>query len=648
MSVESPSRDKQALDRLGARIVELLRSAGGSVEVVPNDRGGDHLLARFPGPAGRRPALVLGHFDTVWPSGTLEKMPFRAEHGRAFGPGIYDMKAGLAIFLRCMENSHSAPAPRPVWALFTSDEEIGSPTSRGLIEDLARQCAYVLVLEPPLADGSLKTARKGVGRFRLDVEGKAAHAGVAPQEGRSAIVELAHQVVRIQELQDLDAGTTLNVGVIQGGTTTNVVPAEASADIDVRVATLAEAERVERPSARSSRSRAGTRLAVSGGFNRPPMERSPAIAALFEQARQIGRSIGLELTEGSTGGGSDGNFTAALGIPTLDGLGARGGGAHADDEHILIDSLPERRPAGRAPARAGGRTMTMAPDPDALKVDEITIRRAETVADYRACQDAQRRAWGIGEDGYLIPVATMVGANLHGGLVLGAFLPDGQAVAMSFAFLGRIEGRLCLYSQLTGVVPGYQSQGLGYRIKMHQRDFAQAEGIGLIAWAFDPLQAGNAHFNLARLGATAGRYVENMYGERTDALNAGVPTDRLIAEWDTGKESNPGIRPDVATVLPRLINTTAEQGGASGPDAAPTGGMSVQHFDDRPSLLIEIPADIARLRRDRPELAERWRLAVREAFQAAFAAGYRAISFVRDETVTPRRVFYVLDRRPAP
>ena len=201
----------------------------------------------------------------------------------------------------------------------------------------------MLVLEPPLADGSLKTARKGVGRFRLEVEGKAAHAGVAPQQGRSAIVELAHQILRMQDLQDLDAGTTLNVGVIQGGTTTNVVPAEASADIDVRATTLAEAERMERALLGARAGHAdGIRLTISGGFNRPPMERSPAIAALFEQARRIARTLGLELTEGSTGGGSDGNFTAAIGVPTLDGLGVRGGGAHADDEHILIDSLPER------------------------------------------------------------------------------------------------------------------------------------------------------------------------------------------------------------------------------------------------------------------------------------------------------------------
>jgi predicted GNAT superfamily acetyltransferase len=241
----------------------------------------------------------------------------------------------------------------------------------------------------------------------------------------------------------------------------------------------------------------------------------------------------------------------------------------------------------------------------------------------------------------------MVGANLHGGLVLGAFRPDGEAVAMSFAFLGRIEGRLCLYSQLTGVVPGYQSRGLGHRIKIHQRDFARAEGIGSIAWAFDPLQAGNAHFNLMRLGASAGRYVDNMYGGRTDALNAGVPTDRLIAEWDTAQESKGRVRPDLSTSLPRLLHTTADQGGESGLDAAPVGGLRLD-FDGGTSFLLEIPADIARLRRERPELAESWRSAVRDAFQSAFGAGYRATALVRDETASPRRVFYVLEQQGVP
>ncbi len=195
--------------------------------------------------------------------------------------------------------------------------------------------------------------------------------------------------------------------------------------------------------------------------------------------------------------------------------------------------------------------------------DEITIRRAETVADYRACQEAQRRAWGITDEGYVIPVATMVGANLHGGLVLGAFLAGGGAAALSFAFLGRVEGRLCLYSQLTGVVPGYQSRGLGYEIKKLQRAIARSEGIELIVWAFDPLQAGNAHFNLARLGATACRYIENMYGERTDSLNAGVPTDRLIAEWETSDTPVAAFDAEDIPGLPRLID--AGQGGAGCP-----------------------------------------------------------------------------------
>jgi predicted GNAT superfamily acetyltransferase len=279
--------------------------------------------------------------------------------------------------------------------------------------------------------------------------------------------------------------------------------------------------------------------------------------------------------------------------------------------------------------------------------EAITIRRAATIADYRACQDVQRRAWGITEDGYLVPVATLIGANLHGGLVLGAFLPTGEAVAMSFAFLGRVEGRLCLYSQLTGVVPAYQSRGLGYRIKLFQRDFARAEGIDRIAWAFDPLQAGNAHFNLTRLGASAGRYVENMYGERTDALNAGVPTDRLIAEWDTTAKSIAWLRPDAAAILPRLIHTPTAPGEDTDPEGTPV-PTSVAPLAGSPQVLLEIPADIARLRRERPAVAEAWRRAVRPAFWTAFDAGYRAVHFIRDDSSGQRCCFYVLDRQLAP
>jgi predicted GNAT superfamily acetyltransferase len=278
-----------------------------------------------------------------------------------------------------------------------------------------------------------------------------------------------------------------------------------------------------------------------------------------------------------------------------------------------------------------------------VRDDGIVIRRAETIADYRLCQDAQRRAWGITEEGYLIPVATMVGANLHGGLVLGAFLGTRSAVAMSFAFLGRIDGRICLYSQLTGVVPDYQSRGLGHQIKLLQRDFARAEGIERIAWAFDPLQAGNAHFNLGRLGATAGRYIDNMYGERTDALNSGVPTDRLIVEWDTRSEAIGPVAPCATSELPHLIRTDAEQGSDRSPGGT-SGPVCVGAMLGEPGVLLEIPIAIATLRREQPALAEKWRLAVRQAFRAAFGAGYRAVHFIRDEATQPPRGFYLLER----
>jgi len=257
----------------------------------------------------------------------------------------------------------------------------------------------------------------------------------------------------------------------------------------------------------------------------------------------------------------------------------------------------------------------------------VVLRRAESPADYRACQEAQRQAWGIAEDGYVIPVATMVGANLHGGLVLGAFLEDGSAVAMSFGFLGRVEDRTCLYSQLTGVVPGRQSLGLGREMKLLQRDFARAEGLPLIAWAFDPLQSGNARFNLVKLGARVRRYVDDMYGPRTDALNSGVPTDRVIAEWDVVHEPSPTTEPgdapplvEVRDGLPRAVS-------------APAAGR----------LWLPVPHDVAALRREAPEAAEAWRRAVRQALKTAFELGYEAVGFRREPD---HRCGYILERRP--
>jgi predicted GNAT superfamily acetyltransferase len=247
--------------------------------------------------------------------------------------------------------------------------------------------------------------------------------------------------------------------------------------------------------------------------------------------------------------------------------------------------------------------------------DGIKIRRAETIADYLACQEAQRRAWGITDDSYIVPLATMVGAQLHGGLVLGAFSAEGEALGLSFAFLGKIEGRACLYSQLTGVVPGQQGRGLGGRLKATQRDFARLEGLDCLAWAFDPLQAGNARFNLDRLGATSRRFVEDMYGRRSDALNANASTDRLIVEWSTKQVEDPRVVIEPAD-LPRLIEIEDR------PIARVEGKLT------GPAVLLEIPADITSLRKNDPDLAESWTIAVRKAFQAALAAGYGADGFL--------------------
>jgi glutamate carboxypeptidase len=281
----------------------------------------------------------------VWPAGTLAARPFRADDDVAYGPGLYDMKASIAMCELALRSLGplGLRLPRPLTLLITSDEEIGSPSSRALIEAAARDCAFALVLEPPVEPhGALKTARKGVGMYAVDLTGRAAHAGVEPEKGASAITELAHQILAANTLADPAEGTTINVGIVSGGSGRNVVPAAARMEVDARAWTMAEAERVDAGFRGLAAVTPGVTLTVSGGFNRPPMERTPASAALFEQAQSIGASLGLTLTEGATGGGSDGNFTAAVGAPTLDGLGAPGQGAHAEHEQISVRGLVER------------------------------------------------------------------------------------------------------------------------------------------------------------------------------------------------------------------------------------------------------------------------------------------------------------------
>ena len=348
VDIESPSHDKAAVDRFGSMIAAEWKRRGARVRLLHQRKFGNHVRADLWLDHGRRPKgqlLVLGHLDTVYPLGTLAKTPFRVAQGRAWGPGTFDMKGGHAIALAAADalRELGIPARKKTVFLWTSDEEVGSATSRRTIESLARQSDAVFVLEPAFGnDGHLKTERKGVGEAELLVTGRSAHAGIEPESGVNAVHELALQITRLLKWNDPQRGITVQANVITGGTVTNVVPERARASIDVRLARAADARTLNRKLHALRPVLPGARIEVRGGINRPPMERTPESRALFLHAQELAREMEIALREASTGGGSDGNFTAALGIPTLDGLGAVGDGAHSPREHVIVRHLPER------------------------------------------------------------------------------------------------------------------------------------------------------------------------------------------------------------------------------------------------------------------------------------------------------------------
>jgi glutamate carboxypeptidase len=353
VSIESPSEDKAAVDRVSRMVAHWFESLGGKTFWHRQKQFGDLLEVRFramarrsSGNAGGRskPILLLGHLDTVWPMGTLAKMPFRIAKGKAFGPGVYDMKAGVLMALHAVGMLlERQTLTAPVVVLLNSDEEVGSPVSRAVTEKIAQECSAVFVLEPAQGpEGAYKTARKGVGDYSIHVQGVAAHSGVDFEKGHSAVLELARLIEKISRFTDLKTGLTVNPGTIQGGTRTNVIAAQAQAEVDVRIARMCDAARVERLFRGLRATDRACTLTITGGMNRPPMERSRGTVALFQQAKGFAHAMGIALEEASTGGGSDGNFTAALGIPTLDGMGAVGEGAHAIHESIVLSELAQR------------------------------------------------------------------------------------------------------------------------------------------------------------------------------------------------------------------------------------------------------------------------------------------------------------------
>lgn len=349
VEIESPSDDKSAVDRIAEAVAEKFARLGGKVRFHRVKKFGNHLQVNFPGKSAK-PVLLLGHYDTVYPLGTLATMPCRVQHNKLTGPGVLDMKSGIALMIHALaalqEWNHQGSCgerPRPVTLLLVSDEEVGSVSSRAITEALAKKASAVLVLEPSYGRlGAVKTARKGVGEYVVKITGRASHAGLDFQKGVNAIRELACQIEKISGFTDLKKGLTVNVGIVSGGSRTNVVPAEAMAQIDVRIARIKDAAGIDRKMHSLRPFNRKCKIGITGGINRPPMERTLGVAALYAQAVAVARELGWELAEAAVGGGSDGNFTAGLGIPTLDGLGGVGDGAHAAHEHVLISELPRR------------------------------------------------------------------------------------------------------------------------------------------------------------------------------------------------------------------------------------------------------------------------------------------------------------------
>jgi glutamate carboxypeptidase len=345
VEIESPSDSKPATDRIGMFLASKFEALGGDTKLHHVQDFGDHLQVDFSGRENTKPVLLLGHFDTVYPMGMLETMLCGIAGDRLHGPGVLDMKSGISLMLHAIEALqfwHDG-LPRPVTVFLVSDEEVGSASSRKITETLAKESAAVFVLEPAAGlRGAVKTARKGVGQYTLKVKGVAAHAGLDPGKGHSAILELARQILAISKLNDLPSGLSVNPGVIQGGTRTNVIAAKASVDIDVRIKSAKQAAGIDRKLRSLKPFDKHCKLEIAGAINRLPMERTAGVVALYQKAQEITKHLDWKLQEAAVGGGSDGNFTAGMGIPTLDGMGGVGEGAHAVHEFIVIPELPRR------------------------------------------------------------------------------------------------------------------------------------------------------------------------------------------------------------------------------------------------------------------------------------------------------------------
>jgi glutamate carboxypeptidase len=346
VNYETPTKDKAAVDALGAEMERKFQALGASsITRIPQTEAGDFLLAKWNETAPGKPILFLIHIDTVWPLGTLARRPVTIDpDGILYGPGAVDMKGGITIVLTVLRGLRELGQfpERPVWVLMTSDEEVGSVYSIPVIEQIAPQCGLVLVMEPGTKEGALKTWRKGLATYQITIEGRASHAGNAPEQGINAIVELAQQVMKINSLNDLRNGTSVSVTLANGGSASNVIPATATAFIDTRVLAASASERIRETLLSLEPFLPGAKVSVELLHGREPMEHNDLMKKTVAQCKAIGERVGVVVREDGSGGGSDGNITASLGVPTLDGLGPQGDGLHAEHEQVVISSLPTR------------------------------------------------------------------------------------------------------------------------------------------------------------------------------------------------------------------------------------------------------------------------------------------------------------------
>eukprot|EP01133_Synstelium_polycarpum_P021136 gene21136-25391_t len=631
VTAESPSSDLGAVDACADVVAEIgERHLGSTPERIRID-GRQHLRWSF----GAEPkVMLLGHFDTVWPLGTLAELPWSVTDNIATGPGVFDMKAGIVQLFHALA---SLPSLDGVVVLLNSDEEIGSPTSRALIEEQARQVDAVLVLEAA-ADGAVKTARKGMSLYCVDIEGRAAHAGLEPERGVNAVVELAHQIQAVVELADPVAGTSVVPSVISGGTTTNTVAAQAQLWCDVRMWSAKEQERIDRSIRALTPALAESRISVSGGPNRGPLE-SVSSEKLYFLAHQVSSESGLGmLRDCAVGGASDGNFTAAVGTPTLDGLGAVGGGAHAATEHVEIDQMIPRATllAGLTVQPFGGVSpsrmrQAISQAEQAALLACVTIETVTGHAELEQVFGLFEKVWQP-ESGNPPVHRDMMKALAHSGNYVAGAFRGGDLIGGSVAFFEEPQHR-SLHSHITGILPNVQNGHIGLALKLFQRAWALERGILHVRWTFDPLVARNAYFNVSKLGALPIQYLPRFYAPMNDSLNGGADSDRLLIDWEIGSSKVSDVVAGSGEV------PTPESLGASELLSVSEAGLPVLKSTKNRFVTVATPNDVYTLRKSDPAAANDWRLAVRETLGGVLAENGVVLAVTRTGK-------YVLDRAP--